>query len=263
MPDSNIFGNEEVQKIDDKAVDGLDGVANSLAFKVHEIEKHFHNSEQCYGAESGLMSRGAVDQFTVTAGISPAYGTELQIYNGTAIESGSATKKFDLDRIFISAVSDANRMGFFQIYYGTLGTGVVCTFDHTGELVLKNAHGLSNGTKIMFAAGVGGVLPAALDANTVYYIVNKNDNDFQVSLTLGGTAVALADNGTNPISYYVASQTLLTEFMVSMAGTTSDAMPLPIKSPRIACNNRLWMRGKSKTAALGITFAVGVHTYTA
>lgn len=36
-------------KIDNRAVDGLLGVNNSLAYKVHEIEKHFHNQEKWCG----------------------------------------------------------------------------------------------------------------------------------------------------------------------------------------------------------------------
>ncbi len=38
-----------VNKIDNQAVDGLSGVSNSMAYKVHEIEKHFHNHERWFG----------------------------------------------------------------------------------------------------------------------------------------------------------------------------------------------------------------------
>ena len=39
-------------KIDGDAVDGLSGVADSLAYKVHELEKHVHNREYWYGKDS-------------------------------------------------------------------------------------------------------------------------------------------------------------------------------------------------------------------
>ena len=35
----------EVNKIDFKAVNGLEGVEHSLGYIVNEIEKHFHNRE--------------------------------------------------------------------------------------------------------------------------------------------------------------------------------------------------------------------------
>ena len=42
-----------LEKIDNLAVDGLNGVNNSLAYKVHEIEKHFHNVEYWVGDGGG------------------------------------------------------------------------------------------------------------------------------------------------------------------------------------------------------------------
>ena len=41
--------------IDTVAVDGLSGVSNSLAYKVHEIEKHFHNSEDSLSIVQGFL----------------------------------------------------------------------------------------------------------------------------------------------------------------------------------------------------------------
>ena len=38
-----------VNKIDAVATSGLAGVSNSLAYRVHEIEKHFHNYERWFG----------------------------------------------------------------------------------------------------------------------------------------------------------------------------------------------------------------------
>lgn len=40
---------ENVRKIDSSAAIGLSGVFNSLAYRVHEIEKHFHNRERWFG----------------------------------------------------------------------------------------------------------------------------------------------------------------------------------------------------------------------
>ena len=39
----------ETAKIDSLATNGLNGVNNSLAYRVHEIENHFHSVERWVG----------------------------------------------------------------------------------------------------------------------------------------------------------------------------------------------------------------------
>lgn len=58
------------------------------------------------------------------------------------------------------------------------------------------AHGLVNNNIIQLSVTGGGALPAPLQANTDYYVVNKSTNDFQVALTEGGAAITLTTNGT-------------------------------------------------------------------
>lgn len=69
-----------------------------------------------------------------------------------------------------------------------------CTFDNVGDTIDDVAHGLSNGDIVKFSTT--GTLPAELSINTVYYVVNKNDDDFQIALTAGGTAIDFTDDGT-------------------------------------------------------------------
>lgn len=54
-------------------------------------------------------------------------------------------------------------------------------------VVTWNAHGLSDGTAVMF--GTTGALPTGLSAGTVYYVVSGAANSFSVSATVGGTAI--------------------------------------------------------------------------
>ncbi len=118
MP-THVNGISADQKIDSLAVNGLSGVDNSLSYKVHEIEKHFHNSPQCYGNTAGNLARGVLTPFQVVAGASGVLGTELQIHDGTVIESGSTTKKFDFNLIYITNVQTADVTYFFEIWAGT------------------------------------------------------------------------------------------------------------------------------------------------
>lgn len=52
-----------------------------------------------------------------------------------------------------------------------------------------SAHGLSNGDQVVFSSIA---TTTGISADTVYFVVNKGTNDFEVSLTKGGTKVDLA-----------------------------------------------------------------------
>jgi len=56
------------------------------------------------------------------------------------------------------------------------------------------AHGLSNGDAVILVTET--TLPAGYSENTVYYVVNKGTDDFEVSLTIGGSAVTISDDGS-------------------------------------------------------------------
>ena len=120
--------NAAVLKIDGAAVDGLAGVNNSLAYKVHEIEKHFHNSAQWFGKATGdsLLDRDSVTPWSLVSGTSQAYGTEAPLSDGTEIESGSATKKFDLHEVLIVDNDAGNAVTTFKIQFW-YGTGLFAT----------------------------------------------------------------------------------------------------------------------------------------
>lgn len=54
-------------------------------------------------------------------------------------------------------------------------------------VVTLTAHGLANGNKIYFTTN--GALPTGLTVNTKYFIINATVNTFQLSATLGGSAI--------------------------------------------------------------------------
>ncbi len=56
------------------------------------------------------------------------------------------------------------------------------------------SHGFSNDNRIMITSSSQD-LPAGLDSATVYFVINVTTNDFELSLTSGGLAVELTDNG--------------------------------------------------------------------
>lgn len=124
-------------KIDNEAVNGLAGVSNSLAYKVHGIEKHFHNSELWYGAAAGdgYFDTTVLTEFQVTASNTGFDGTELQISNGDEIELGDATKYYDIHEILVTATSAANKVQKIQFLYGTGAVGAATVASEIGFFV--------------------------------------------------------------------------------------------------------------------------------
>jgi len=123
--------NNGLNKIDNQAVLGLAGVSNSLAYKVHEIEKHFHNAERWYGIAANQTDPnpwaaswsvvGIPTAYRATAGTGADFGTGVQIWgvNDTLSVSGVSMTKLDLHRIFITAASQTSVYGFRIVWSST------------------------------------------------------------------------------------------------------------------------------------------------
>ncbi|MCX6013696.1 MAG: hypothetical protein NTV30_09930 [Chloroflexi bacterium] len=120
----------------------------------------------------------------------------------------------------------------------TQAAGVACTMTNAGDLVLDVAHGLSNDTIVMFS---GGAIAAPLNTYRQYYVINKTDDNFQVSLTSGGAAVVLTADGNG--SYHTLSSTLSylysAQFTVGLAvqGETVDMDTMVINYFDVANHN--------------------------
>jgi len=254
------FANE-LLKLDKAAVGGLTGTANSIGYKLEEIERHFHNTGLKFGLTGTNMTETGLSPIVVLGG-QQVWGTELMIYDGTTIEAGSSIKKFDFHQTHLVTVSVANRPTYIQFFSGSTGSDVAATLTDAGDLVGKVSHGLTDGTKIMFNTIV---TTTGINTYTTYYVVNKSDNSFQVSLTLAGAAAAVVLSGGNgTANYTVLTQTVLTTTMMCAANTTSDAMPNMLMCRRITCNNKMWVRAMTTTAnTCSVEFFIGLHVYDA
>lgn len=81
-----------------------------------------------------------------------------------------------------------------------INTGVACTFTNATNIVNAVAHGLANDDIIEFTTD--NTLPAELTADTKYFVVNKADDTFQVSLTKAGAVKTFTDNGTGSHKFH-------------------------------------------------------------
>ena len=69
----------------------------------------------------------------------------------------------------------------------------ITTVDNTTDTFTEVGHGLSDGDRVVID---GTVIPTGLSNTIMYYVVGVAGNDFQVSLTSGGSAVDFSSNGT-------------------------------------------------------------------
>ena len=125
----------ETEKIDKKAVDGLLGVNNSLAYKVHEIEKHFHSPEYWFGnGASTSMTRAAnTTPWVLDGAAQNVYGTEVQLSDANDfnadIEGYTAAVKMDLHKVTVveSEENDVNYVIQFWCGTGIFGDATFLT----------------------------------------------------------------------------------------------------------------------------------------
>lgn len=139
------------KKIDDEQVNGLQGVHDSLSYKVNEIEKHFHSLERWYG-DSGSNSGSTANSLTewqLTAGTSEAYGTEVLILTGNNItinDFGFTPVYFDMHRMEVTDMSAVNTNYVIQFWSGT-GTFAEATL--VSESIFRAGTAVSQVSPIM------------------------------------------------------------------------------------------------------------------
>lgn len=104
--------------------------------------------------------------------------------------------------------SDGRRM--FKVTNPSVDLARVFTVDATANTILLPLHGYENGQKFRVFSTT--TLPAGtgFTADTDLFIVNKTANDFQVSATLGGSAIDLTTTGTG--THYLHTAPLKTSW---------------------------------------------------
>lgn len=92
--------------------------------------------------------------------------------------------------------------GYFRLYYPISFTFVDGDVNVGTDTITENAHGLQDGDPVVLSNS-GGALPTGLSAATTYFVVGATANTFQLSTTLGGSAVnitAAAGGGTHTLT---------------------------------------------------------------
>ena len=125
IPDAGVMSSisDETDKIDGAATDGLAGVSNSLAYRVQELERHFHNVERWWGAlaapdETNAIEANVTRPFVAASG-NNTWGVAIPIL-GTDDNPVLATDaKFDIHRLLITSLDDETDAWRVRIIWGT------------------------------------------------------------------------------------------------------------------------------------------------
>lgn len=133
----------ETDKIDSAASDGLTGIVDSTAYRIHEIERHFHSYERWFGAAtapSGEIHVADRVGTTTTAFQTDAgnltWGNWLQVLGSSDTPADVENVYFDLHRMQVVAVESANATHFVQVAYGATGAAALLAGTYT-ELVFR------------------------------------------------------------------------------------------------------------------------------
>ena len=131
-------------KVDQAATRGLAGVSNSLAYRVHEIEKHFHGREFWWGSDGSPGEDTAIDAnvnapFVAISGDN-TWGTAIPIMGTNDIPANAGDVRFDAHRVL---VVDTEHTTPYRLRF-IWGSGT------SGEAI-----GAGQWTEIMFIATAG------------------------------------------------------------------------------------------------------------
>lgn len=131
--------------------------------------------------------------------ISPTWWIEVGSTNRWAMFDSavsSQTANADLIKVTLNTVGRSDAVALFNV--SGCSTAHFTMADRTGKktctmtiatpaVVTCVGHGFVNGNDVTFQTT--GALPTGLAQNTVYYVVNKTNDTFEVSLTVGGAAI--------------------------------------------------------------------------
>lgn len=99
------------EKIDNAATDGLAGVEDSVAYRIHEVERHLHNFEKWFGAaavasgETHVADRmaGGISAFALVSGNDAFNATWTQVLGSADLPVGAGMVKADAHRVMVTS----------------------------------------------------------------------------------------------------------------------------------------------------------------
>ena len=148
---ATLNGASDRQKIDAFATDGLGGTSNSLAYRVHEVERHSHSYErwmelasvpagETHRADAAGTGAGA---FPIDAG-NATWGSWLQILGSTDTPVIAGNVKYDMHRFLVSA-TERNAIYVVQFAFGTSAAIALAAGAYTEVVFIPAANQVDSG----------------------------------------------------------------------------------------------------------------------
>jgi surface protein len=139
-----------------------------------------------------------IESQVITITNNPGAPTPIITTTSSAVTAGAT---------IIPVASTANlAIGMQVTGTGTpLTTGRAVTFTDAGDIVTLTAHGLQNNDQVSFSTITS---TTGIVLNTIYFVVNRTADTFQVSSTLGGAALPLTTNGSGTLKFNPTIQSI-------------------------------------------------------
>lgn len=146
LPDAGALTTivNETNKVDLVATSGLAGVVNSLAYRVHEIEKHLHSRGRYWGAvavpdETNAIEANVGRPFVAISG-ADAWGAAIPICGTGDVPAVAGLVKFDAHRLLITDLDDDTSPWRIRFIYGA-GTSAdaITAGQWSEEMIITNA----------------------------------------------------------------------------------------------------------------------------
>lgn len=187
---------------------------NGPVSAILQIESVLGNAPDLIGSEADLASRlavslnpdGSLIQSEAVFEVGDICASMRTSKTGWLLMSGAERSNTTYEALLDQIIGRITTTAAYAI---RTGTGINCTVDHTIDQFTAASHGLNNNQVLYFGASV---VPSGMATLTKYYVVNKSTNTFQISSTLGGSALPLSSNGTSVVAYQT--------FIADVRGTT-------------------------------------------
>lgn len=137
---------------------------------------------------------------------------------------------------YSTTVTQSNTSGLAvgQLVTGTgISTAMTVTTAGSTDRVNRYLHGLPNGKRVAFVTLTG---TSGIAIKTVYYVINADENGFQLSLTPGGAAIDLVNDGSGTITYptFITGITTNTNFTVDVPASATGSVTLVARKDDIS-----------------------------
>lgn len=196
-----------LQKLPAYNFQNLTSLGNASFSQLRSLtESLVYNIKISHSYANTLLSNEKLDQVIENLGI-PSSSQTLTITNSVGSVLAPSLSRSSTTTSGSTTITIADTSNFVAGRTQVTGTGISdarsVTFDATTDTVVLNNHGLANGKRVSFTSIT---TTTGISIFTPYFVVNASTNDFQLSLTQGGAAINLVNNGSGSMIY----QTIVT-----------------------------------------------------